>query len=100
MQLVERIEKLSTFIKNYDENNVFIESAVNKLIDYEKSKIENELTQLKFDLKQFEKKYKKKSENFYRDFKFGKLGDKMDFIEWSSLYEMFLKNKEKIKYLW
>ena len=60
MQLVERIEKLSTFIKNYDENNVFIERAVNKLIDYEKSKIENELTQLKFDLKKFEEKYKKR----------------------------------------
>ena len=99
MQLVERIEKLSTFVKNYDENNVFIESAVNKLIDYEKSKIENELTQLKFDLKEFEQKYKKKSEVFFKDFKSGKLGDEMDFIEWSSLYEMFLKNKEKVEFL-
>ena len=99
MQLVERIEKLSTFIKNYDENNVFIESAVNKLIDYEKSKIENELTQLKFDLKEFEQKYNKRSDVFFRDFKSGQIGDEMDFIEWSSLYEMFLKNKEKVKFL-
>lgn len=99
MQLFESIEKLSTFIKNYNEDDVFIENAINKLIDYEKSKIENELTQLKFDLKEFEGKYKKRSETFYRDFKSGKLGDKMDFIEWSSLYEMFLKNKEKVESL-
>jgi hypothetical protein len=42
----------------------------------------------KSNLKRFERKYKKESSIFFEEFKEGRLGDNMDFIEWSSLYQM------------
>ncbi len=100
MQLIENMEKLSLFVKKYNEEDLYLENTLKKIIGYEKSKIKVELKKLMSDLKELEQKYKKKSETFYHDFKTGKLDDKMDFIEWASLYEMYLKNNEKIKLLW
>jgi len=51
------------------------------------------------DIEELENKYDKKSEKPYQDFRAGKLGGKTDFIEWASLYEMYLKNKEKVELL-
>ena len=99
MQLVENIEKLSSFVKKYNEEDFYLENTIKKIIGYEKSKIKDELRKLMFDLKELEKKYERKSETFYTDFIAGQLGDKMDFIEWASLYEMYLKNKEKVELL-
>lgn len=99
MQLIENMEKLSLFVKKYNEEDLYLENTLKKIIGYEKSKIKVELKKLMSDLKELEQKYKKKSETFYHDFKIGKLDDKMDFIEWASLYEMYLKNNEKIKLL-
>ncbi|MGM3308800.1 hypothetical protein ACSQ6I_22950 [Anabaena sp. WFMT] len=40
-------------------------------------------------LKQFEKQYQMSSNSFYQQFKSGKLGDEMDFFEWSVFYEIW-----------
>jgi len=40
------------------------------------------------ELKKFERTYKKESPVFFKEFKEGRLGDEMDFVEWSSLYQM------------
>ncbi|MEC4806022.1 MAG: hypothetical protein SAJ12_04545 [Jaaginema sp. PMC 1079.18] len=41
-------------------------------------------------LQDFEQKYKMKSEDFYKCFQAGKLGDSMDFFEWNTYYEIWV----------
>jgi hypothetical protein len=52
--------------------------------------------QLRAELIAFEQIYGIDSETFYRQYEAGKLGDSMDFVEWSSTVEMLnsLKSRE------
>ena len=47
----------------------------------------------------FEKKYGMKTEEFYRQFVAGKLGDDMDFFEWKASAEIYNELKEEKKVL-
>ena len=51
---------------------------------------------LRAELIAFEQIYGIDSETFYRQYEAGKLGDSMDFVEWSSTVEMLnsLKSRE------
>ncbi len=51
--------------------------------------IEQDLLDLENRLKKFEAQYNMSSSSFYQQFKAGKLGDAMDFFEWSVFYEMW-----------
>jgi hypothetical protein len=52
--------------------------------------------QLRAELIAFEQIYGIDSETFYRQYEAGKLGDSMDFVEWSSTVEMLnsIKSRE------
>jgi hypothetical protein len=67
-------------------------------MDYKIQQYDNLLNELRSDLIRLEKKYDKKSDNFYRSFKKGELGDDMDFVEWGSHYDMYQRilNKKKM----
>jgi hypothetical protein len=65
------------------------------MLTYKVQRYEDEIKRLDKDLKRFERAYKKKSSLFFKEFKAGKLGDSMDFIEWSSLYQMCNRLLEK-----
>jgi len=47
-------------------------------------------------LKKFEGRYQIASEQFYRRFQAGELGDSMDFFEWNTFYEMWKAAQIKI----
>ena len=47
------------------------------------------------ELKSFERAYGMKSSVFFKKFSEGKMGDDMDFIEWSSIYQMYRRLLEK-----
>ncbi len=51
---------------------------------------------MQIDLKQFEEQYSLSSEEFYRQFESGKLGDKEDYMIWAGIYEMLLQNKKRL----
>ncbi|MGD1941422.1 MAG: hypothetical protein ACFB0G_08905 [Leptolyngbyaceae cyanobacterium] len=58
------------------------------------SKVENHVgsdaeTDLAARLKGFEDKYQMTSEDFYRRFQAGAIGDSADFFEWNTYYEMW-----------
>ena len=46
------------------------------------------LEQLRKDLAEFENKYNLSSQEFYRQFQDGKTDDRMDFVEWASLFQI------------
>ena len=50
--------------------------------------LEQQATEIETDLQQFETQYEISSAEFYQRFRAGELGDDIDFVEWSSCYQM------------
>ncbi len=75
------------------------ESFFKKLIDNHIREMKLGVHNIEQDLKQFENKYDMDSQLFYEKFSNGELSDEIDFITWSGIYEMYLKDKAKIKKL-
>lgn len=48
-------------------------------------------------MKYFEKKYGMKSEEFYKKYVDGILGDNMDFLEWKASIEIYIELNEQNK---
>ena len=65
-----------------------IERAIDTLIALEQDRVRHELTEIKIRLKEFEAQYLMSSEQFYRRYERGELGDSADFVEWSSFCDM------------
>lgn len=86
-QTLLKVKNLEKFIKKHGDDP-FISQTISKMLTYKIQKYEEEIGNLNRELKKFEETYKKESATFYNEFKEGKLGDDMDFIEWSSLYQM------------
>ena len=67
-----------------------------------KSKIEemsHKINDIHENLKYFEKKYGMKSEEFYKKYVDGTLGDDMDFLEWKASTEIYNELKDEKKAL-
>ncbi len=65
-----------------------IQRTIDKLIALEQARVRNELSDLTAHLEAFEERYKMSSEEFYRRYEDGELGDAADFMEWSSFCDM------------
>ncbi|RLD65839.1 MAG: hypothetical protein DRI95_07875 [Bacteroidetes bacterium] len=77
-----------------DKDNFF-----NKMIDYQINELKLSILNIEKDLKQFEKKHEIGSKLFYERFENGKIGDEDDYIVWAGIYEMFLRDKQKLEKL-
>lgn len=53
------------------------------------SNAQKDIKELQEQLQYFEKQYHLSSEEFYRRFHHGELGDKGDYFEWSACYDMY-----------
>ena len=51
--------------------------------------VQPELLDLENRLKAFQSQYQMSSDEFYKRFRSGELGDEIDFFEWSVFYEMW-----------
>jgi hypothetical protein len=65
-----------------------LERSVEKLLDAERAAIERELVSIRARLAEYETKYRMKSDAFIAQYKSGKLGDRMDFFEWSAYCDL------------
>lgn len=74
-----------------------IDRALDKLLDIERATANRELTDLQGKLKKFEVEYQMESQDFYRRFRLGELGDTADFVEWSVFYEMWQSVSDRLK---
>jgi hypothetical protein len=86
-QTLTKVKTLQKFLRKYGDD-VIISQTIAKMVDYKAQRYDEQINKLNKDLKRFEKKYKKESAIFFEEFKDGRLRDDMDFIEWSSLYQM------------
>jgi len=79
--------------------DALIDSTLNKLINIQIAKYQNNIKQINAELIEFEKKFNMSSEECYRRFESGELGDGGDFFEWVGLYENILLYKKRIEML-
>lgn len=87
--------KLKFLVETYGDHNLFFDQFIN----FYKSKLEREIAGMEIDLKQFEGKYQMNSDDFYKKFEDGNLGDDHDYIIWSGIFEMLSNAKEKLRKL-
>lgn len=85
------LEKLQILETIYQEGyqNEFIDRALDKILDLERTKAQQDLSELQQQLRRFETQYHLNSQNFYRRFHQGDLGDDPDYFEWSACYDMY-----------
>lgn len=86
-QTLSKVKSLEKFLEKHGED-ALIFNTISKMLDYKIREYAGKIKRLDKDLKKFEHTYKKTSKDFAVEFKKGRLGDSMDFIEWSSLYKM------------
>jgi hypothetical protein len=82
-----RVKHLEHFITRHGDD-VLISRTISKMLSYKIQQYDAEIRKLGKELKRFERVHKMSSPDFFGDFMDGKLGDDMDFVEWSSLYQM------------
>lgn len=91
---LSKVKNLEKFIEMHGEDP-FISQSILKMLDYKIANYAAEMKRLDKEMKTFERTYGMKSSVFFKKFSEGKLGDTMDFIEWSSLYRMYNRLQEK-----
>ena len=98
-QTLLRVRSLEKFIQKHGED-AFISQTISKMLAYKVQKYKEQIKRLDKALRKFERTYEKESAVFFQEFVEGSLGDEMDFIEWSSLYQIrnsLLEKKNELK---
>lgn len=90
---LDKLSILETLYRRGFESLV-IDRTLDKIIEMERHRAERELEELKVRLEELEAEYRMSSEDFYRRYEAGQLGDSADFMEWSSFYDMSLSVKQ------
>ncbi len=75
----------------------YIESTINKMLKVELGMVRRELEQVKSSLADFEKRHKMSSDEFYKKFNAGELGDDREYIKWYAYKDTFNKLMERLK---
>ena len=93
-QTLSKVKNLKKFLQKYGDDTL-LSGTISKMLDYQINKYNEKIKKLEKNLRKFERSYKKESSVFFKEFREGRLGDQMDFVEWSSLYEMRNRLMEK-----
>ena len=94
----QKPKRLASFNRNTHRSNT-VDSTIDKLVEMEQSRLEQEVASLKEKLRIFEEKYQLPSVDFYGRFQAGEMGDEADWFEWSALYRMWQSAVEQLESL-
>lgn len=97
-KILNQLQVLATISKQGAYSDIFALSLRNVFLEEIKS-IEQKIQEIEVDLQTFEQQYQLSSEQFYQQFKEGKLGDEIDFVEWSAFYQMWYSLQERLHLL-
>lgn len=75
----------------------YIASTINKMFKMELSMVKRELKQVEKTLSDFEKHHKMSSDEFYKKFSAGKLGDDREYIKWYAYKDTHNKLMDRLK---
>ena len=95
------LDRLQGLVQLYDQgyNSPTIDNAIDKLLTAEIARARVQEHELAAQLAAYEHQYEMASEDFYRRFSAGDLGDEMDYVEWSILYELHQAILERLRIL-
>ena len=85
---IDRLQYLEALYRQGYRSDV-IDRSLDKIIALERAAALREYADLRERLQAFETRYQLSSEDFYRCFHAGEMGDAMDVVEWSIFYEMW-----------
>jgi hypothetical protein len=94
----ERLRALAELYQKGQTSDL-MDRTLAKLLQHETEQSLDQLHQLQQDLAEFEQQYNLSSEEFYRHFQMGQIGDDMDFVEWASLVQMVENLKKRLQVL-
>jgi len=101
--MISTLEKLKCLEAYLAANSSIVDSvldkSITKLLAREQMRMQNLIQRLQQQISQFEKNYHLVSQEFYTRYNQGKMGDKMDFVEWASTIEMLANAKKRIALL-
>jgi len=86
-------KQLKRIISYHQDQEIFAKNFLN----YHINELKKGITNIRIDLKQFEKIYQMSTKNFYDEFENGKRNDHEDYITWAGLYEMYCENKQQLE---
>ena len=91
---IRTLDKLRSLEQLYRQGfrSEVIDRTLDKLLAAEAERALAERRDLEARLSAYEKQFNMSSQEFYRRFRAGELGDGMDFVEWSVFYEMYQPN--------
>ncbi|MEZ4517432.1 MAG: hypothetical protein R3C44_11575 [Chloroflexota bacterium] len=97
----EKSARLAQIIRLYESGQVseLMDQRLSKLLSTEAAEARNTVEVLESDLTEFEDKYGLKSSQFFERFEHGDMGDAMDYIEWASLYQMYVRANKRLELL-
>ena len=95
---IDRLQYLETLYHQGYRSDV-IDRSLDKIIALECAAAQRELADLQERLRAFETCYQMPSEEFYRRFHAGELGDAMDVVEWSTFYKMWESVRARLERL-
>jgi len=83
--------KNTEFLKN------FIQGVVTRTIKNRITELNQKISDINSNMRYFETKYGMKTEDFYKKYLGGILGDDMDFFEWKASREVYKELQEEKK---
>jgi hypothetical protein len=86
-QTLADLQNLATLYRQGHRSPV-IERTVEKMVALERDRARQEAAKIEAKLQMYEQRHEMTSEDFYRRFRAGELGDDIDWVEWSVFYEM------------
>ena len=91
--------KILEALYNRGEVSEVLELSLPKIIAHKIAIAKQQAAELETDLQQFETLYQIPSPEFYQKILAGELGDDIDFVEWSSFYQMSCSVRERLQIL-
>ncbi len=79
--------------------NPFLDTAVDKIIQYQIKQDQTDLQRIQKALAEFEKRYGMSSAQFWTKYQAGELADTADFMEWNALYKMQQRIQQRLDIL-
>jgi len=96
---LEKIKRLEQYLASDASVDPVLDTTIDKLLAREIANIRTSQKRLQDQLVEFENRYHLKSDDFYKQFQNGELGDEIDFIEWASTMEMINKLLQRFNML-
>jgi len=90
---------MASEVKGIIVSNDLVKDAVIRTLRSRIEEINQKLNDIYESMRYFERKYGMKTEEFYKEFVDGTLGDDMDFFEWKASAEIYGELKEEKKVL-